>query len=343
MTLPPPAAKTPETPKTPPLKSPAAGRTATVRVPATSANLGPGFDSLGLAVSLYDTLVIETLPPGAGTEAGAAPHLEFDLRGEGAADLPRDASHLVVRAMDIAFARLGYRRGPLRLGAENVLPHGRGLGSSASAIVAAIVAANALVDAADRRDRQWVLQLASELEGHPDNVAPAIFGALAVSWREGETYASARVSPSEAVIPVVAIPAVELKTEKARGMLPATVPHADAAANAGRAALLIHAIKDAPALLPAATRDYLHQDYRAEAMPESAALVAALRAAGHAAFISGAGPTVMTLANGVAEADAVVGFVESHARAGGRSGAFWRVLRLEVDSEGAKVEVQPGA
>ncbi|MGA7205645.1 MAG: homoserine kinase [Specibacter sp.] len=325
------------------VKVPAPGVTATVQVPGTSANLGPGFDSLGLAVSLYDTLSVSTLPE---TFDGGSGVLEFDLRGEGVADLPRDASHLVVKAIDLAFARLGYRRAGLRISADNVLPHGRGLGSSASAIVAAITAANALVDPADRQDSNWVLQLASEMEGHPDNVAPAIFGAAAISWRDGADFSSTKVTPSSAVIPVVAIPDFEVKTEHARGLLPDSVPHADAAANSGRAALLIHALKDAPELLAAGTRDYLHQDYRAEAMPESAALVADLRAGGHAAFISGAGPTVMALANGAAEADAVIDFIAGRSAPGqaqGTRGVSWRVLRLAVDVDGAKVEVHPGS
>lgn len=317
------------------LKTPVAGTTATVRVPGTSANLGPGFDSLGLAVSLYDTLSVTVLD---------GPGLEFDLSGEGVAELPRDASHLVVKTIDVAWARLGYSRVGLRITASNVLPHGRGLGSSASAIVAAIMAANALVDDADKQDRAWVLQLASELEGHPDNVAPAIYGAVAVSWQEGAGYASAKVTPSALVVPVVAIPNVELKTERARGMLPATVPHAEAAANSGRAALLMHALATEPALLLAGTRDYLHQDYRAEAMPGSAALVAQLRGEGHAAFISGAGPTVMVLANGGTEADAVVRRITDLGAAAQNTadgGVSWRVLRLQIDLDGAKVEVHP--
>ena len=317
------------------LKTPVAGTTATVCVPGTSANLGPGFDSLGLAVSLYDTLSVTVLD---------GPGLEFDLSGEGVAELPRDASHLVVKTIDVAWARLGYSRVGLRITASNVLPHGRGLGSSASAIVAAIMAANALVDDADQQDRAWVLQLASELEGHPDNVAPAIYGAVAVSWQEGAGYASAKVTPSALVVPVVAIPNVELKTERARGMLPATVPHAEAAANSGRAALLMHALATEPALLLAGTRDYLHQDYRAEAMPGSAALVAQLRGEGHAAFISGAGPTVMVLANGGTEADAVVRRITDLGAAAQNTadgGVSWRVLRLQIDLDGAKVEVHP--
>jgi len=333
-------------PLTTALNVPAVGRAVTVRVPGTSANLGPGFDSLGLAVTLYDMLTVCTLPETDDGGGGAVAPLEFELSGEGVADLPRDASHLVVKAMDLAFARLGYRRGGLKVTAENVLPHGRGLGSSASAIVAAILAANALVDAADQQDRAWVLQLASEMEGHPDNVAPAVYGAAAISWSDGEDYSSTKVTPAAAVIPVVAIPDFEVKTERARGLLPATVPHAQAAANSGRAALLIHALKDAPELMLAGTRDYLHQDYRASAMPESAELVRDLRAAGHAAFISGAGPTVMALANGGTEAAAVVDFLAQRQAAThnvSETGVSWRVMRLEIDSEGAKVEVHPGS
>lgn len=320
---------------TPLLKTPLVGITATVQVPGTSANLGPGFDSLGLAVSLYDTLSVTTL---------AVPELEFELSGEGVAELPRDGSHLVVKTMDTAWARLGYSRGGLRITAANVLPHGRGLGSSASAIVAAVMAANALVAPEDQQDKAWILQLASELEGHPDNVAPAIYGAVAISWQEGPDYASARLTPSAMVIPVVAIPDIELKTERARGMLPATVPHADAAANSGRAALLMHALTAQPELLLAGTRDYLHQDYRAAAMPGSAGLVAQLRAEGFAAFISGAGPTVMILANGPEQAGAAVARITEFgtiAHNEHKHDVSWRVLRLQVDLEGAKVEVHP--
>lgn len=156
----------------------AAGQSVTVRVPATSANLGPGYDSLGLALSLHDTLTVETLDSG---------ELEFDLSGEGADTLPRDASHLVARALTEALHRLGYRHAGLRITADNVNPHGRGLGSSAAAVVAAASAANALVPAADRRGKDWILQFTSTLEGHPDNVAPAI----SADWRcHGRTVTS---------------------------------------------------------------------------------------------------------------------------------------------------------
>ncbi|MDQ0922910.1 homoserine kinase [Pseudarthrobacter sp. W1I19] len=306
-----------------------AGQSVTVRVPATTANLGPGYDSLGLALALHDTLTVESLE---------SEELVFDLAGEGAETLPRDASHLVIRAMEAAFERLGFRHGGLKVTAENVVPHGRGLGSSASAVVAAISAANALVPAASRRGKDWILQLTSELEGHPDNVAPAIFGGLALSWQDSDQYSSTSAAVSGTVVPVVAVPDFELSTETARALLPASVGHHAAAMNAGRAALLIHALTTKPEFLLAGTEDYLHQSYRAEAMRPSAALISALRAAGHAAVVSGAGPTVLVLADGQAEAAAVVAFIEEFTAAN-TPDIGWRVLKLAVDVEGAKVEL----
>ncbi|MDQ0690446.1 homoserine kinase [Arthrobacter sp. W4I7] len=306
-----------------------AGQSVTVRVPATSANLGPGYDSLGLALALHDTLTVESLE---------SEELVFDLTGEGAQTLPRDASHLVIRAMEAAFERLGFRHGGLKVTAENVVPHGRGLGSSASAVVAAISAANALVPEGSRRGKDWILQLTSELEGHPDNVAPAIFGGLALSWQDSDQYSSTSASVSGTVVPVVAVPDFELSTETARALLPASVGHHAAAMNAGRAALLIHALTSKPEFLLAGTEDYLHQSYRAEAMRPSAALISALRAAGYAAVVSGAGPTVLVLADGQAEAAAVVTFIEEFTAAD-TPDTGWRVLKLAVDVEGAKVEL----
>jgi len=306
-----------------------AGQLVTVRVPATSANLGPGYDSLGLALTLHDTLTVETLASG---------ELEFELSGEGAESLPRDATHLVVKALTEALHRLGFRHEGLRITADNVNPHGRGLGSSASAVVAAVSAANALVPEASRRGRDWVLQLTSEMEGHPDNVAPAIFGGLALSWQDSDQYSSTCASVAASVVPVAAVPDYELSTEAARALLPASVGHHAAAMNSGRAALLIHALTANPEFLLAGTEDYLHQSYRAQAMRPSAELIAALRRAGHAAVVSGAGPTVLVLANGEAEADRVLEFIAAHT-AGNTPEVGWRVMKLAVDVEGAKVEV----
>ncbi|GAC1480029.1 MAG: homoserine kinase [Pseudarthrobacter sp.] len=306
-----------------------AGQRVTVRVPATSANLGPGYDSLGLALALHDTLTVESLE---------TDELLFELSGEGAESLPRDASHLVVRAMEAAFSRLGYRRGGLRITATNVHPHGRGLGSSASAVVAAVSAAHAMGPAAWQRGRDWILQLPSEMEGHPDNVAPAIFGGLALSWQDSDQYRSTCATVVGSVIPIVAVPDFELSTESARALLPASVGHHAAAMNSGRAALLIHALTHKPEFLLAGTEDYLHQSYRAEAMRPSAALIRALRGAGHAAVVSGAGPTVLVLANGEGEAAEILTLIES-ITAANTPGIGWRVLKLAVDVEGAKVDV----
>jgi homoserine kinase len=305
------------------------GQRVTVRVPATSANLGPGYDSLGLALALHDTLTVESLD---------TDELLFELRGEGAETLPRDASHLVIRAMDAAFERLGYRHGGLKVTAENVNPHGRGLGSSASAVVAAVSAANAMVPAGSRRGKDWILQLTSELEGHPDNVAPAIFGGLALSWQDSEQYSSTSATVAGDVIPIVAVPDFELSTEAARALLPASVGHHAAAMNSGRAALLIHALTQKPEFLLPGTEDYLHQSYRAEAMRPSAALIGALRKAGYAAVVSGAGPTVLVLANGGAQAGDALAFIESFT-ANNTPDIGWRVLKLAVDVEGAKVDM----
>ncbi|MEV7604740.1 homoserine kinase [Paenarthrobacter sp. NPDC089322] len=307
----------------------AVGQRLTVKVPGTSANLGPGYDSLGLALSIYDTLTVETLGTG---------ELEFELSGEGAETLPRDASHLVVRAIDLALERLGFQRSGLKITADNVNPHGRGLGSSASAVVAAVTAANALVPEDARQGRDWILQLTSEIEGHPDNVAPAIFGGLALSWQDSEQYSSTRADVAPSVVPVVAVPDYELSTETARGLLPASVGHHAAAMNSGRAALLIHALTSKPEFLLPGTEDYLHQSYRAEAMRPSADLIAALRNAGYAAVVSGAGPTVMVLANGESEAAAVVEHINAFTAAN-TPDVGWRVMTLAVDVEGARVEV----
>ncbi|KRF00176.1 homoserine kinase [Nocardioides sp. Soil777] len=257
-----------------------------VTVPATSANLGPGFDALGLALSLRDELEAEVTASG----------IEVEVTGEGAADVPRDASHLVVRSMHAAFDAMDARPPGLRLTCRNVIPHSRGLGSSSAAIVAGVALARALV-AGGRLllDDAALLRIAADIEGHPDNVAPALLGGFVICGREaGEWYAvPSAVDPR--VRAEVFVPSTPVATEVARGLLPATVPHADAAANSGRAALLVAALAGRPEHLLVATRDYLHQEQREPAMPDSLALVHRLRADGIPAVISGAGPTVLAL------------------------------------------------
>lgn len=263
-----------------------------VTVPATSANLGPGFDTLGLALDLRDTLEAEVLVGG----------LVVEVEGQGAHDVPLDESHLVVRAMRATFAQLGQEPPGLRLSCTNVIPHARGLGSSSAAIVGGVWLARELV-AGGRLllDDAGLLDLAARLEGHPDNVAPALLGGFVISGQDsdGDFWAvPGSVDPRVSV--VVLVPSAPVSTEAARGLLPASVPHADAAANAGRAALLVAALSGRPEQLLRATEDRLHQQYRRPAMPESLALVDALRADGIAALVSGAGPTVLAFADGVA-------------------------------------------
>jgi len=262
-----------------------AGRV-TVTVPATSANLGPGFDSLGLALDLRDTITAEVYDG----------PLAIVVEGEGADVVPLDADHLVHRSMSAAFEVLGVATPGIRLHCLNVIPHARGLGSSSAAIVGGVVLARALVaDGESLLDDAVVLDLANRLEGHPDNVAPALLGGFTVAAQEDGHVHVARLDVAQGIGAVAFVPPDGVETTVARGLLPASVPHTDAAANAGRAALLGAALTSRPDLLLPATRDWLHQDPRRPSMPASLALVEALRADGIAAVISGAGPTVLAL------------------------------------------------
>lgn len=260
----------------------------TVRVPATSANLGPGFDALGMALSWYDEVVAEVTSGG----------LTFDIEGEGADEVPRDESHLLYRAMDATFDLLGERPAGLHLTCRNTIPHGRGLGSSAAVIASGVVLARALVvGGEDRLDDTALFRLASDLEGHPDNVAPALGGGFTISWIDGAAAETVRLDVHADV--TVFVPPEPVATSVARGLLPETVPHGDAAFTAGRAALLVAALTTAPERLVSATEDRLHQSYRSAAMPDSYKLVRQLRAEGVAAVISGAGPTVLAFGHGL--------------------------------------------
>ncbi len=255
-----------------------------VSVPATSANLGPGFDSLGLAVSLRDELEAEVVDEG----------LLVEVEGAGADGVPRDETHLVVRAMRAAFDLMGEQPPGLRLSCHNRIPHARGLGSSSAAIVAGVVLARGLVAGGQLlASDEALLDLAADLEGHPDNVAPAFLGGFVISGREDDRWFAVRAGVDPRITAVAFVPPTGVETTVARGLLPATVPHADAAANSGRAALLVAALTGQPEHLLAATRDWLHQDQREPAMPGTLALVRRLRADGVPAVVSGAGPTVL--------------------------------------------------
>ncbi len=300
-------------------------RAVRVTVPATSANLGPGFDALGLALDLHDVIEAHTVP----AEPGGS--LAVAVEGFGADDLPRDASHLVVQAMHVVFKLAGQEPAAIDLRCVNGIPHGRGLGSSAAAIVAGVLAARALVDGGpDLVDDEAVLAVAAGLEGHPDNVAPCLLGGLTLAWNPGERARAIRLDVHPDLRPVLCIPDQTLPTEAARGLLPEVVPHADASRNSARAALLVEALRNRPDLLWDATEDHLHQGYRAEAMPETLALVTRLRSSGLPAVVSGAGPSVLVLAgpsDTLAEVRDVVG------------PGSWDVWALGIDHAGAVVDV----
>ncbi len=265
-----------------------------VQVPATSANLGPGFDSFGLALGMNDRYVAQILD-----DAG----LDIDVTGEGADEVPRTDKNLLVKAMNKGFDFLGGKPKGIAVRALNVIPHGRGLGSSASAIVGGLCLARALVlTGIDKMSDEKLLQLATEMEGHPDIVAAALYGNAVVAWQEdqhGKEIAQAiSLSVDTRIRAIAFIPSTAVATSKARKMLPETIPHRDAARNSANSALLVHALTLRPDLLFRATQDFLHQSYRQDAMPASFALLTKLRAAGVAAFISGAGPTVLALHTG---------------------------------------------
>ena len=283
-----------------------------VRVPASTANLGPGFDALGLALALYDEVEVTLAPSG----------LRVEVRGEGTGQVPTDDTHLVVRALRAACARCGYRADGLVLRCHNRIPHSRGLGSSAAAAVAGVLAGYAL---AGMQPDEAALDLAAGFDGHADNAGASLLGGLVISWHDGQTFRAVRLEPHSDLVPVLLVPELTSSTEITRGLLPAEVPHTDAAFTAGRAALAVHALTAAPQLLLAATEDRLHQVYRRAAYPGTGRLVDTLRAAGVPAAVSGAGPTVLALPGRV-QLPAVV------------DTTGFTCLQLDVARDGATVE-----
>lgn len=299
-----------------------------VRVPATSANLGPGFDCLGLALKLYDTVTVRATTGGTRVE----------VEGEGAGDVGGGEDNLVVRALRYGLDRAGAPQVGIRMRCENRIPEGRGLGSSASAIVAGLMLARALIGDEEALRPEQVLQLATDMEGHPDNAAPTVYGGATVAWMEEErAYALPLGSPA-GLGAAVFVPGYEVSTAAARETLPRSVPRRDAVFNVGRAALLTALLAgvgrpggsperggDLHRELMAATADRLHQDYRRSHMPSALALVDWLRRADVAAVVSGAGPSVLALE------PVAVRVIEDARRAG------WRVLEPGVDRAGAAI------
>lgn len=293
-----------------------------VKVPSTSANLGPGFDTMGVALSVYDEL-IATATTGTG--------VEVRVTGVGEGDLPTDDSHLIVRSMRHVYDRVGKDMPGLALESTNRIPHSRGMGSSGSAIVAGVVAAAGLLEGTVPLTEHDLLTFATEIEGHPDNVAPALFGGLTIAWTNGTAPHSKKLSVHRGVSPLVLVPEFTMSTELARSLQPQQVPYEDAVFNVSRSALLVAALTQSPELLLEATEDRLHQSYRGVAMPRTKDLIEMLRGEGHAAVVSGAGPSILVLCNGPAERMHAASLVETH-------DATWERKLLTIDIQGATVE-----
>jgi homoserine kinase len=297
------------------------GRKVSVRVPATSANLGPGFDTLGMALAFYDELEVEAV---------AENNVIVEVTGEGAGEVATDENNLVVKCIKFTFDRFGQKMPGLRIKAHNVIPHGRGMGSSGAAVVSGIMAAKGLLEGIVEMTSNDLLDIATELEGHPDNVAPALFGSLNIAWEDQNGPHTKKLFVHRGVSPLELVPTFKMSTATARSLQPESVPHEDAVFNVSRSALLVAALTQSPELLLAATEDKLHQDYRAEARPETHALVQLMRENGHAAVVSGAGPSVLVLASDPAER------LEA-AKLAAEKYPQWRALLLAVDFKGATV------
>lgn len=299
------------------------GRSVAVRVPATTANLGPGFDTLGLALSVYDELEVT---------ARAEPGATVRVEGVGEGEVPTDASNLVVRSIAHTFAAYGQEMPGVDIVARNGIPHGRGMGSSGAAIVAGVMAAKGLLEGIVEMDADGLLARATELEGHPDNVAPALFGGLTIAWMTPEGPRHKKLIVHRGVSPFVAVPRESvMSTALARSLQPESVPHQDAIFNVSRSALLIAALIQSPELLLAATEDKLHQSYRASAMPETDRLIRVLRDHGLAAVVSGAGPSILVLGSDPAQRLRAAELVAAE------SDTPWECLLLAVDFKGATV------
>jgi len=299
-----------------------------VRVPATSANLGPGFDTLGIALAFTDELTVTSAESG----------VRVSVSGVGEGEIPTDETNLVARSAAHVFQRVGRIMPGLVIDAHNRIPHGRGMGSSGSAIVAGVMIAAGLLAAQDdpiELSNDDLLRFATELEGHPDNVAPALFGGLTIAWvDEAGTPRYKQLLVHRGVSPLVLVPEFTMSTELARSLQPKQVPHEDAVFNVSRSALLVAALTQSPELLFEATEDRLHQSYRAEAMPATRDLIQALRGAGHPAVVSGAGPSVLVLA---VDPGARIEAAELAASLPGG----WVPHFLAVDIKGATVEEIP--
>ena len=255
-----------------------------VQVPATTANLGPGYDALGMALNIYNTVTVES-----------SPRFSVTVNGEGAGNLPEDESNLVIQAAQLVFKKAGYHPGELSWVQNNSIPLESGMGSSAAAIVAGLTAANALLPQSFSREE--IFYMAATMEKHPDNVSPAIFGGLTVAFETEEGFRFLRVGTPAGLYLALAVPDIYLSTEDSRRVLPEKVSREDAVFNVGRTAALLTALmKEEGEHLFWACQDRLHQPHRLPLLPGAErAMKAAIEAGAQGCALSGAGPGVIAL------------------------------------------------
>ncbi|MFZ9750823.1 MAG: homoserine kinase [Candidatus Nanopelagicales bacterium] len=294
-----------------------ANERAAVRVPATSANLGPGFDVLGLSLKYFDELSVEV---------SDGPD-QVNVIGEGETELPTDDKHLVIRSMRAAFDFAGLKVPGLKLTCKNQIPHARGMGSSSAAIVGGIALARELMGA-ERLSIADFINLAGRLEGHPDNIAPCILGGMTIAWIDNEGHHAVKLDVHPDIVPVVSIPDFKVPTETARGLLPLRIAHDDAVFNLSRSSLMVYAMTKDPDLLFTATEDRMHQRQRADVMPQTLRAITELRSVGLPAVISGAGPTVLTLA--------AAGSASQVSEVLQRAGLGFKTITLGVEPDGVQ-------
>jgi homoserine kinase len=294
-----------------------------VRVPATIANLGPGFDALGIALRMHLEIHIEP----------RRDSIDIMVEGEGADLLPADETNLVIRSMNTFFDHVGRRPPGYALGVKNPIPVESGLGASAAAVVGGLLAARAITGRTVPQGE--TVDMATALEGHPDNVIPALVGGLCVCYRSGTTeeLRHLRLEPSDRLVPLVAVPGAGYPTKKARRALPEDVAFADAQFTASRAALLVAAMISGSGteVLAEAMNDRLHEPHRLNLMPETMAVHTELRAAGLAVSLAGAGPSLLV----VVPRPEVATRAEQVRRVCRARGAGWRVFVSEWELTGA--------
>lgn len=290
---------------------------ATVTVPATTANLGPGFDSIGMALEMRDRIIVRATTGGA----------RITVRGEGQQTSGLGEDHLVIRAIRVALEYVGAPQIGIDLTCHNAIPHSRGPGSSASAVAAGIAAVRAMISEPESLDDEAIFRLVTDFEGHPDNAAPAVYGGAQLTWVDADGPHAIPLPVHESIRPHVMIPPNESLTETTRAVLPRTVSMADAVFNLQRSALLVEALRTGAHLMPA-TDDRLHQPYRRDPMPHTAELIDSLRRRGLPAALSGAGPTVISF---LPIGEQLAGALTDHG---------WTVRALPVAAEGVRALAQ---